>query len=92
MTIENLGELCQLCQEPLGDDAKAIIRFRFIGYGKLEFKMLDGTAAHRSCMNSWNKRHEFVTFWNKVAFKKFGKDVRPLQIDDTGVAYADEKV
>ncbi|OVE75339.1 hypothetical protein BVX97_04970 [bacterium E08(2017)] len=83
---------CPFCGDRLGDDQSNIIGFTFLDIRHRDFECLDDSACHRSCLSQWEKRDDFITFWNQQLRASLGFDAQQLFVDQSGlVDYRDNK-
>jgi hypothetical protein len=78
MALVEPGALCGLCREPIDDSridtltTTAHVELRF----HLEFSILNDGAAHQHCIDNWDKRDEFIEFFNSETCDELMLDSR----------------
>ncbi len=86
MALVDRDSLCPLCGEPLGEEG--ILGFTYYAVSHREFEALDDSAVHQECLRNWEKKEEFVTFWNSQIHRRahgfFVRDYELLVIEDDG--------
>src|SRR5262245_41566774 len=76
---------CNLCQQLIGDDDSNIIALPLsvASFDPL-FMLLYDSCVHRSCLNRWDRKQEFVELYNQSVFASSIKGIHPLRILDDG--------
>jgi hypothetical protein len=83
---------CPLCFGRLGDDLSNIIGFTCLGIRHRDFECFDDSACHRSCLSQWEKRDDFIAFWNQQLRTSLIPNARLLFVDESGlVDYRESK-
>ena len=83
---------CPFCGDRLGENESNIIGFTFLDIRDRDFEYLDDSACHRSCLSQWDKRDDFITFWNQQMRASLGPNAPELFVNDAGlVDYRDSK-
>lgn len=76
---------CPICGQQFGE--REVLTFTFYQVAHREFEVFDDNAVHQDCLRNWEKKEEFVKFWNsqiRQSHDMFDRDYELLVIQPDG--------